>query len=102
MFNILMSRRVARSVRYPSLPHPPREASLPLLPRLRNPIFPLPRDLPFLQLFRKKTLHLSSQSLKRLKFVFRLPAVGQVDGEIMFMLGFLNRSKSFLDSLSGR
>jgi hypothetical protein len=45
-------------------------------------------------LFRKKTLHLSSQTWK---LFFRLPAVGEVGGEILF--GFSFRPLRARDSL---
>jgi hypothetical protein len=100
MFNVLVARRVARSVRYPPLLHTP-----PGIPAVTSSVYVIPSFpcntwfFPFLQLLTMKTLHLSMQSSK---FVFRLPANGEVGGEILFRLHGLNSGWILIPTIEGK
>jgi hypothetical protein len=71
--------KISRSVRYPPLLHlpPPEASSVPLLPCLRNPTIHIHH------VFRNKTLRLGIEGWK---LVFRLSAVSEVGGGILFRL----------------
>jgi hypothetical protein len=79
---------------------PPLEASMCYFHSLHNPIIPIHHVIfPFFQLFRMKTFHLSMQSWK---FVFRLPAVGEIRGEILFRSCILNSVQFLIPAIEGK